>query len=236
MITMVGAGFVGSILFTEYVRLAFAGQLWHPFHIIDDDTLERRNCANQNFELREATKAVPKAQALANWGSRNEVDTKWTRKRVTASNIAVLMKDTTCIIDAVDNLDTRQLLHQYGLKIGVPVLHIGVAADGHGKIEWSQRGHDTFSLAAHRLIGKPMPTDPESGSTPPCELVRLRGVGLNLGLAGARALAIYLGFDPMEYFPPGDAKGWFTNWAASPYGHEPIKELWHGPQSQKEEA
>lgn len=223
MIIVVGCGFVGSVFTTEFLKRAFAGKLPLPFRFIDDDTVEARNCANQNFLLSDIGKA--KAQVMAEMAMAQDREAEWHRVRLTLDNLDTLLDGATLVIDGVDNLETRQMLWGYGMRSGVPVLHIGIAEQGTGKIEWSHPEHETFSLRPQMTVGKTL-VDPPSGVTPPCELARMRGVGLNAGFAAACAAAIFLGFDPESHLKGQEPLGWCTDWQATPTGYFPMEETW----------
>lgn len=222
-IAVVGCGFVGSIFTTEFLKRMYAGKLQGAFRFIDDDTVETRNSANQNFLPCDAGK--PKAEVLADLAERCGKPAMAVVGRLAEENAFQLLEDATLIVDGVDNLVTRQLLWSVGMALEVPVLHLGIAEDGTGKVEWSHPRHDTFSLAPQHTAGKTI-RDPESGVTPPCQLARMRGVGLNVGFAAAMAAAIYCGFDPESHLDGQDSRHTLTEWAASPMGHRPIPETW----------
>lgn len=222
-ITVVGCGFVGSVFSDEFLKRAFAGKLPQALRYIDDDTVDDRNCANQNFFLYD--KGTPKARVLADRAMRSGKQTEALVCRLAPESMDVLLRDSTLIVDAVDNLATRQLLWTYAMTRGVPVLHIGISELGTGKVEWTHPAHDTFSLAPKHTFGKTL-VDPPSGVTPPCELARMRGVGINVGFAAAMAAAIAFGFDPEAHLHGEPSTGWLTDWAATPASHFPIRETW----------
>lgn len=224
-IAIVGCGFVGSIFATEYGKLAFAGELPRPLRCIDGDIFERRNAANQNVTLAQAN--TPKAQVVAQELEAYERETDAVHGWLTQANIDELLGGAFLVIDAVDNLATRQLLYNWGLVHQVPVLHLGISQMGTGVIEWSHPQHDTFHLAPQRQAGKPPAAEPASGVLPPCELVRMRVVGWLTGHAGALAAAIFQGFDPMEYLQGQDSYGWMTNWTTNTTTVAPVSALWH---------
>lgn len=222
-IAVVGCGFVGSVFTTEFLKRCFAGKLDPEFFFIDDDTVEARNCANQNFLLADIGRA--KAEVLAMQASASDKVAEWRRVRLTAENQDELLAGATLIIDGVDNLATRQLLWGYGLNNNVPVLHLGISEQGTGKVEWTHRAHQTFSLRPDQTAGKEI-VDPPSGVTPPCELARMRGVGLNTGFAAACAASIYFGFDPESHLEGIPTAGYLTDWHATPMGYLPQRETW----------
>jgi hypothetical protein len=222
-ISVVGCGFVGSVFTTEFMKRCYAGKLDPEFRFIDDDTVEARNCANQNFLLADIGRA--KAEVLATQALASDKVAEWHRVRLTPDNIDELLEDTSLVIDGVDNLATRQLLWGYAMRTGVPVLHLGISEQGTGKVEWTHRSHQTFSLRPDQTAGKDIP-DPASGVTPPCELARMRGVGLNTGFAAACAAGIYFGFDPESHLEGELTHGYLTDWHATPTGFFPQRETW----------
>jgi len=222
-IGVVGCGFVGSVFTTEFLKRCFAGKLDPSFLFIDDDTVEPRNCANQNFVLADVGQA--KALVLAKQAQAGDKLAEWRQVRVTPDNIDAVLDGCDLLIDGVDNLATRQLLWGYGLRKDLPVLHLGISEQGTGKVEWTHRAHQTFSLRPDQTVGKEI-IDPPSGVTPPCELARMRGVGLNIGFAAACAAAIYLGFDPESHLEGAAPLGTFTDWHATPTGYLPQRETW----------
>ena len=117
------------------------------------------------------------------------------------------------------------MLWSWSHQTSTPMLHIGISQMGTGNVEWTHPKHDTFSLRPALTVGKDI-VDPPSGLTPPCELARMRGVGLNVGFAAALAASIYLGFDP-EAFTDGQAStGTFTEWQATLTGFLPQRATW----------
>lgn len=222
-IVVVGCGFVGSVFTTEFLKRCYAGKLDPKFLFVDDDTVESRNCANQNFVLADIGR--PKAEVLAEQARNTDRLAEWQQVRMTPDNISSLLEGANLIIDGVDNLSTRQLLWAYGMQHQIPVLHLGISEQGTGKVEWTHPDHQTFSLRPDQTFGKDI-VDPESGVTPPCELARMRGVGLNVGFAAACAAGIYLGFDPESHLEGMPTSGYFTEWHATPTGFFPQRETW----------
>lgn len=231
-IAVVGCGFVGSVFAEEFLKLAYAGELPHEFLFIDGDTWETRNAANQNVSLFTARQGVPKAETLKNLALEYDRQARALHERVTAENIDELIGTVDIIVDAVDNVATRQLLYTYGLRREIPVLHFGLDATmGTGQVEWSYRGpggtHDTFALAPLNLLGKSAPKDPESGTQPPCELVRMRAAGWHVAYAAAVALAIYYGFDPHSHlYNEAPCHGYLTEWNSTPDSYAPMRDTW----------
>lgn len=227
-IAVVGCGFLGSIFIEEFCKLSYAAEFQHDLILVDGDHFERRNAANQNVRLVEADGA-PKT-GIAAWIVEHYERVAHERQvRVTQDNIKDVLAggNLVIIIDAVDNLATRQLLYEYGIEKSIPVLHLGINPAGGGTVEWSHDKHDMFALAPWRLAGREPPKDPKSGSTPPCELVAMRALGWQVAFCGALSTAMYLGFDPEGHL---DAEGgslhWLTEWTVHRNGRTPLRESW----------
>lgn len=222
-ITLVGCGFVGSVFVDEMLKRQFAGKLPQGWRMIDFDKVSERNCANQNFILDDNGKY--KSDVLSERAMKSGKMTESVTTRLTEENINELLADSVLIIDGVDKLAVRQLLWGYAMSNGIPVLHLGIAEVGTGKVEWTHPKHDTFTLSPAHTFGKEV-VDPPSGITPPCELARMRGVGLNVGFAAATAAAIYLGFDPESHLNGEQPQHWMTEWAGTQMSHYPVKDTW----------
>ena len=225
MIGVIGQGFVGSILISEFARIAYAGVMPRTFRLLDDDRWELRNAANQQVTLAQAEEAKGKAETMAAYLRDMNFEAEGIKTRVTEENADELLEGARVIVDAVDNLATRQLLYRVGIQMNVPVLHLGISQMGTGVVDWSHEQHDTFHLAPYRTLGKTI-VDPTSGVTPPCELARMRSVGWMTSYAAATALSLYLGFDPWGHLGGEDSRGYLTEWATSEFAINPMRDTW----------
>ena len=212
MLVLVGCGFVGSSLATEAAKRLWAHDLTPRWRTIDGDVFDDRNAANQNCYPGDAGKPKARiiAQELQDYKQNLAVGTSLDAHhvRVDETNIDALLEGSSLIIDAVDNVATRQLLWMYGVKHGVPVMHVGVSRAGTGAVEWTYRDYDTFSLSPLALAGRPLPADPDE-KLKPCELLVHRRNGLLVGHAAAVALTAYMGIDPEESF---ESQATLTTW------------------------
>jgi molybdopterin/thiamine biosynthesis adenylyltransferase len=221
-ITLVGCGFLGSILATEFGKLAFAGELPDALRLVDFDRVDHRNAANQNFTREDEGqyKSIVLAGALKSM----HVDAVGFPEKLTYDTIDSLCEDAILVIDAVDNLEARQCLWAFAMRSGVPVLHVGLSLQGEGQVTWTTPTHDTFPLSPARLGGK-VPADPPSGQQPPCELVKMRAAGWGTAYCGALAAAAYRGFDPLGLTKDADPVHTLLHFAAHPFGFLPVPEL-----------
>jgi hypothetical protein len=219
-IALVGAGFLGSLFAEELAKRLFAFEFAWEALVIDDDTVDARNPANALYTLRDirALKAEVLAARLRLYGVPSvALPARVGREHPITSELLAC----ALVVDAVDNLPTRQWLWELAVAHGVPVLHLGVSQGGTGAVEWTTPVYDSFSLSPVVLADR-TPTATADAvqlvTLPPCELVGMRGVGLNLAVAGAKAVAIALGFDAERAAPPA-ASNVLTTWSATNTSH-----------------
>lgn len=229
MIHVIGAGFLGSIFLEEWFKRMYAMEMNPAMTIHDFDRFEPRNCANQNVQLAqtrfEREEDHPtKAQHLMRIGIQYGLSELTAQgARIEEENADDLLKDAEIIVSAVDNYATRKLLWNQALAKNIPIMHLGIAQDGTGSVEWSWGLHlETWPMSPVALAGKELP-NPKLVSLPPCDLVGLRGLGLNTGLAAAKALGLLYGIDPENYFPAPLPRQLFTVWASTNQGHKMVE-------------
>lgn len=217
-IALVGCGFLGSLFAEELAKRFFAFEESLKLTCIDDDKVDERNPANHFFSKsavgeRKATYLAAHAHIAYGF------DAVKVTKRVGPGD-EDLFKSADIIVDAVDNLETRQWLWRLGVR-GTPVLHLGVSQEGTGAVEWTVGNYDTFSLAPTQLGGfdrEQIAKMTHVEKLPPCDLVGFRGLGLLTALAGARAVCQAYGMDAEQQFEPG--KPYFTSWQITNAGYQ----------------
>ena len=218
-ITLVGCGFLGSLFAEEVAKRWFAFEDRLGLLLVDDDTVDERNPANHLFTPRSAggAKTDELAGRLAEYPN---VAVEALSARVDATHPIPGLDDYDLLVDAVDNLPTRQWLWELGIK-GTPVLHLGVSQVGTGAVEWTLNDYDTFGLSPVALMQ--FSDKQQAGlvalkTLKPCELIAFRGLGLNVALAGAKAAGIAFNIDPEHTVEP-HAQSALTSWTASNLGH-----------------
>ena len=233
-IALVGCGFLGSLFAEEVTKRLFAFETRVQWAFVDDDVIDDRNPANHLFTLQDVGQA--KVRALKNrmrLYAPTAVDTLAYKKRVgpKSRNFGQMLAawsgeagNPLIVVDAVDNLPTRHWLWRLGKLQGFTVLHLGVSQLGTGAVEWT-RGDaiDTFSLSPIALAAAGLDGDAQAQLTqldhlPPCDLVGFRGLGLNVAVAGAKAVGCFAGLDPENTAPPA-ASGTMTTWLATNFDH-----------------
>jgi len=123
---IVGCGALGSVI-AETLTRAGVGQL----RIIDRDVVEWSNLQRQVlFDEDDARECRPKAVAaqrrLREINSSVEVEAVVTDFRST--NAVALVEDADCLLDGLDNLQTRYLLNDLAVRFGLPYIYGGAVA------------------------------------------------------------------------------------------------------------
>jgi adenylyltransferase/sulfurtransferase len=184
-VLVVGCGATGSTLANNLAR-AGVGHL----RIVDRDFVEGNNLQRQvlyeeDDVLRGMPKAAAAAERLRKINSLIEVDARVTD--VTPDNIEELLDEVDLALDGTDNFETRYLLNDASLKLGIPWIYSGVIA-AYG-VTMTVLPHDTACL---RCV---FPDRPLPGTTPTCDTAGvLNGiVGVIAGFASNEALKVLLG-------------------------------------------
>ncbi len=225
VIAVVGCGFIGSHLAEELPKLFYSQDLFpYQWRFIDFDKWEDRNAANQHVDYATAVSEEFKAITCAERASKyphNEVEA--VTEKLDAKNAGKLLGDTILVIDAVDNIPTRQLLWANAKGGGSgPCMHTGISRKGEGIINWSSPVFDTFPFNPNNLAGRELA--PQDFKEPPCEMYKYRAAGMSLFQATAKATSFYFGKDPWEMFEGTVEKGNMTSWASNESGHQLLLE------------
>ncbi len=130
-ITVCGAGALGSLLVENLAR-----QGARRLRVIDDDRVEAHNIGSQIFD--EGDIGALKVEALRSRCFRaTGVEIEAIVKRLTAENVAKLLRDTEIVCDTLDNAASRGLVTQHCLARSLPCLHLGVNAE-YGEVRWTE--------------------------------------------------------------------------------------------------
>ncbi len=118
----IGAGGLGS---PSALYLAAAGV--GTIGIIDDDVVDSSNLQRQVLHNSERI-GMPKVDsaALTLQGLNPDVTVIPHQMRLTAENAEDVLKDYDLVVDGADNFQTRYLLNDLALKLGIPVVHSSI--------------------------------------------------------------------------------------------------------------
>jgi len=156
---VVGCGALGSVIANTLVR-AGVGKL----RIVDRDFLELNNLQRQVlYDEDDVAAGLPKAIAAKNRLARinSEIEIDAIVADVDHTNIERLLAGVNCLIDGTDNFETRFLLNDAAVKLGVPWIYGGcLGAEGQTL---------TILPGETPCLRCLMPDPPPPGTTPTCD-------------------------------------------------------------------
>ncbi|OYV81844.1 MAG: thiamine biosynthesis protein ThiF [Planctomycetia bacterium 21-64-5] len=123
-----GCGALGSVLANTLAR-AGIGKL----RIVDRDFVETSNLQRQVlFDEDDVAANLPKAIAAANKLRRinSEIEIEPIVADVDATNIESLLEGVDCLVDGTDNFETRFLINDAAVKLGIPWVYGGSIGAG----------------------------------------------------------------------------------------------------------
>ena len=191
-VVLVGAGGLGSPA-ALYLAAAGVGHLT----IVDDDTVSRSNLHRQILHADDAT-GQPKVDSARNrlQALNPSVEIATHRVRLASDNVASLFDGHDLVIDGSDNFDTRYLVNDACIAIGIPDVHGSVFRhEGQVTVFWP--GSDAPAAPCYRCL-YPEPPPPELA--PSCAEAGVLGVlpGIIGLLQATEALKLLLGLgDPL---------------------------------------
>ena len=183
---VVGLGALGSIS-SDLLARAGVGRL----RLVDRDVVELVNLQRQSL-YSEADVDRPKAEAAADRlrGVNSEVEIEAVSKDVHPATVQDILRGADIILDGTDNLETRFLLNEAAIDLGVPFLYGGAIAT-YGMV-FAMRAPDT---ACFRCFN---PKAPPPGSLPTCETAGIfNAVSAQVGaIQAGEALRLLVGEGP----------------------------------------
>ena len=203
-VLIAGCGGLGTVLANSMVRIGV-----NKVRIIDKDYVELNNLPRQIlFDEEDMRKKTPKAIAAADKLCQINSETKIEPivGELNPNNIEELMKDVDLVLDGTDNFETRFLINDASIKLGIPWVYAGVVS--------------TFGMCYAIIPGKTpcfkcfIDKVPPPGSTPTNETVGVLGAAVNItaSIESMEALKIIIGdydslYKKLVYF---DA--WYGTW------------------------
>ncbi|MDW8317836.1 MAG: ThiF family adenylyltransferase [Anaerolineae bacterium] len=189
-VVVVGCGATGSIIANHLAR-AGVGRL----RIVDRDFIELNNLQRQVlFDEEDIAQGLPKAEAARRKLSRinSQITVEGIVADVTADNILSLLEGADLAMDGADNFETRFLLNDACVKLGLPWVYTGVIAS-YG-MTMTIRPGETPCLRC--LLGDL----PAPGTVPTCDIAGVLGpaVAVMASMAAGEALKLLAGFGQLN--------------------------------------
>lgn len=132
-VLVLGSGALGSWLLDLLARQGYT-----RLTVLDFDRVERKNFGTQNFGKADIGR-MKATIAANNLVVRLGVQCKAIAEKLTASNARKILNDGFgLVIDAFDNHESREIVKETCVKLGVPCLHCGMSGDGFAEIEWNE--------------------------------------------------------------------------------------------------
>jgi adenylyltransferase/sulfurtransferase len=182
---VVGCGALGAVIANTLAR-AGVGKL----RIVDRDFLELNNLQRQVlYDEDDVAAGLPKAIAAKNRLSRinSQIEIEAVVADVDHTNIERLLAGVDCLVDGTDNFETRFLLNDAAVKLGIPWVYGGcLGAEGQSL---------TILPGQTPCLRCLMPDPPPPGSTPTCDSAGILAtiIGVIASLEANEALKILSG-------------------------------------------
>lgn len=182
---VVGCGALGAVIANTLAR-AGVGHL----RIVDRDFLELNNLQRQVlYDEDDVAAGLPKAIAAKNRLAKinSEIEIDAVVGDVDHTNIERLLEGVDCLIDGTDNFETRFLLNDAAVKLGIPWIYGGcLGAEGQSL---------TILPGETPCLRCLMPEAPPPGSTPTCDSAGILAtiIGVIASLEANEALKILSG-------------------------------------------
>jgi molybdopterin/thiamine biosynthesis adenylyltransferase/rhodanese-related sulfurtransferase len=186
-VLLVGAGGLGSPA-ALYLAAAGVGHLT----IVDDDTVSRSNLHRQILHTDDATDQPKVESARSRLQALNPtIEITTHRTRLAAGNVAAMLGRQDVVIDGSDNFETRYLVNDACVRLGIPDVHGSVFRhEGQVTVFWPAR--DPLSAPCYRCL---YPEPPPRELAPSCAEAGVLGVlpGIIGMLQATEALKLLLG-------------------------------------------
>ena len=184
-VTLCGCGALGTVLANSLAR-AGVGHL----RIVDRDFLELHNLQRQVlFDENDVSEGLPKAEAAARKleAVNSSIHVEPVVTDVDHTNIVELTRDADLILDGTDNFETRFLINDVAVKLGLPWVY-GGCIGSHGQTM-------TIIPGQTPCLRCVIESAPPPGMAPTCETAGILGPIVNVvaSLQAAEALKILTG-------------------------------------------
>lgn len=189
-VVLIGCGATGTVIANHLARSG-VGRL----RIVDRDFIELNNLQRQLlFDEQDMAEGLPKAEAARRKLARinSQIAVEGLVADVTPDNVLGLLAGADLAMDGADNFETRFLLNDACVKLGIPWIYSGVIASG--GMTMTIRPGETACL---RCLLDEMPAP---GAAPTCDTAGVLGpsVAVVASIAAGEALKLLAGFGQLN--------------------------------------
>jgi adenylyltransferase/sulfurtransferase len=155
-VVILGCGALGTVAADRLVRAGVGTVRIVDRDFVELDNLQRQSLFNEEHALKRLPKAVAAESVLKSVNS--EVSIQADICDVAPANIEDVLRGCDAVVDATDNLETRFLLNDACLKLGIPWVH-GAAVGSCGQVMTIFPG----KTACYRCLVPESPSEPLQG-------------------------------------------------------------------------
>lgn len=189
-VVVVGCGATGTVIANHLAR-AGVGHL----RVIDRDFIELNNLQRQLlFDEQDIAQGLPKAEAARRklLAINSQIEVEGIVADVNPDNVLELLRGADLVMDGSDNFETRFVINDACIKLGIPWIYSGVIAS-YG-MTMTIRPAETACLRC--LLGQM----PAPGATPTCDTAGVLGpaVAVVASLAAGEALKLLANFGELN--------------------------------------
>lgn len=191
-VSIVGGGLLGSMFVPALAAHVNSLDVDVFISIIDYDVIEKRNSP--------ASLGVPgnigklKTEVLAEQLQVAAVKHREVKQRLTEKNVEQILGKSDVVIGAVDNIETRQLIHSACKDLSIPYMDMGLN-DLSGIVSWTTEKIDTMPFSDNDLEH----AMPDEEKQPACTLVSTRVISAIVTECAAKSLFLFIsGHDPFS--------------------------------------
>ncbi len=125
-VLIVGMGALGTVLANHLVRAGVGHVVFVDRDFVEPSNLQRQMLYDEQDAIQSLPKAVAAEQKLKQINS--EVTIEGHLTDITPANIADFTVDVDIILDGTDNFQTRFLINDYCMQVGIPYIYGGAVA------------------------------------------------------------------------------------------------------------
>lgn len=192
-VSIVGGGLLGSMFVPALAAHVNSLDVELYVSIVDYDQVEKRNSPG-NLGVPTNIGRL-KTEVLSDMLTAAEIRHREVKQRITEKNAHMALGKSNIVIGAVDNIETRQLIHKACIDLGIPYMDMGLS-DLVGNVSWTIGDKvDTMQFVDNGLDH----VMPEKEKQPACTLVSTRIISAIVAECAAKSLFLFIsGHDPFS--------------------------------------